>query len=265
VFKNEDCKEFFIKQIREYNLKFDFELLGFIIMDNHYHLIVRTNKDPLDEIMFNINNVFVKYLNRELNRTGHAFESRYKCKRIDSDTNLLWLLRYVHRNPLRARIVNGLDDYAWSSHRYYREGAGGFVNTSFILSILGTSKRNSIKKYLRLMSMVGNDEDDVVDFDVIKGKVLDEWMINDSAGVDEGNKNIVVRKSLDEIADRIFSGLEIKMLILKGCKGRDLTPLKLRFVEEAMGLKYTLREIGEYLNSSGVAVSLMVARHRGEI
>jgi REP element-mobilizing transposase RayT len=263
VFKNEDCKEFFIKQIREYNLKFDFELLGFIIMDNHYHLIVRTNKDPLDEIMFNINNVFVKYLNRELNRTGHAFESRYKCKRIESDANLLWLLRYVHRNPLRARIVNDLDAYAWSSHRYYREGAGGLVNTSFILDILSTSKRNSIKKYLKLMNVVGNDEDDDVDFEVIKGKVFDEWSISKGVNVAGGNKNMATRESLDELADRVFCRLETKMLILKGCKTRDLTPLKLAFVEEAMGLKYTLKEIGEYLNSSGVAVSLMVARHRG--
>ena len=103
LFKNDDIKKFFIHQAKEYNKKYDFEMLAYVIMDNHYHFIIKTNKDSLGEIMFNVNNVFVKYLNKQLNRTGHAFESRYKCKRIETDANLVWLLRYVHRNPLRAR------------------------------------------------------------------------------------------------------------------------------------------------------------------
>ncbi|MDF2675180.1 MAG: transposase, partial [Clostridiales bacterium] len=85
ILENSNYKTFLLKQIKEYNKIFDFQLLAYVIMNNHYHLLIKTNKSPISDIMFNINNVLGKYLNRELNRTGHVFEGRYNSKLVDTD------------------------------------------------------------------------------------------------------------------------------------------------------------------------------------
>jgi putative transposase len=265
LLRNDDTKKFFIHQAKEYNKKFDFEMLACVMMDNHYHLIIKTNKDPLYEIMFNINNVFVKYLNKQLSRTGHAFEARYKCKRIETDAYLLWLLRYVHRNPLRAKMVNELDDYYWSSHNSYKTGSLSFVNSHFILKILSNNRNNAIKKYLKLMKAVGNDKDEIYDYEVIKDSMFNEWNIADSKTDIEINHNEVVRESLDSLADKDFKEIVMKQLIINGNKRRDLTPLKLSFIEDALKLKYTLKEIAQYLNSTEASISLLQSRHRAQM
>lgn len=74
VFERDEIKSFFIKQLRGHNKKFDYEILAFVIMDNHYHLLIRTNEDSMSKIMFYINNLMGKYLNDKLGKTGHVFE-----------------------------------------------------------------------------------------------------------------------------------------------------------------------------------------------
>lgn len=136
ILSNPKHKSFLLKQIKEYNVVFDFELLAYVIMDNHYHLLIKTNKTPISEIMFNINNVLSKYLTRELDKKGHVLEKRFTSKLVTTDTYIIWLLRYIHRNPIRAHICNDIDDYRWSSHYFYKRGYNSFVNTNFILNIL---------------------------------------------------------------------------------------------------------------------------------
>lgn len=60
--------------------------------------------------MFNISNVLGKYLNRKLNQTGHVFENRYNSKLVETNAYLLWLLRYIHRNPIKAHMCNDIDE-----------------------------------------------------------------------------------------------------------------------------------------------------------
>jgi REP element-mobilizing transposase RayT len=90
IFQNTKHKEFLIEKIRDNNKIFDFQLLAYVIMNNHYHLLMKTNKAPISDIMFGINNSLGKYLKRELGKTGHVLEKRYGCKLIHNDAYLLW-------------------------------------------------------------------------------------------------------------------------------------------------------------------------------
>ncbi|WP_337961230.1 transposase [Caloramator sp. mosi_1] len=143
--KKDDFKRFIIKQLKEYNKKFDYELLGYVIMDNHYHLLMRTHKDTISTIMFNLNNVVAKFLNTALDRTGHALEKRYHCNLIDSESQLYATLRYIHRNPIRAHICDSIDEYLWSSHWFYKRGINSFINVDFILDMLSEDRKNQLK------------------------------------------------------------------------------------------------------------------------
>jgi REP element-mobilizing transposase RayT len=248
LFENDKSKGMLIHNFKEFRNKFDYEILGFVIMDNHYHIIIKLNNDPLNEIMFNINNKYSKYINKSLSRSGHVFESRYNCKIIDNDSYLIWLLRYIHRNPLRAKMVSKLEDYFWSSHYFYMKAINDTINTHFILSLISNKKAKAILNYKEYVTSQGNDNNKEDDYEIMsslfkkKLKNLTWDMPNDS--IKE------MRKSLDNISKEIFIDDNTKALILDGSKQRHLIPLKIAFIHEAIKLKYYLHEIADYLNCS---------------
>ncbi len=71
--------------------------------------------------MRHINGVFTQRLNRAKDTDGPLFRGRYKAILVDSDAYLLHLSKYIHLNPLAAKMVNDLVDYPWSSYSAYTD------------------------------------------------------------------------------------------------------------------------------------------------
>ena len=79
---------------------------------------------------------YSRYRHKALRTTGHLFERRYKAKLVDVDAYFLTLLRYIHLNPVKARIVPRPADYSWSSHRaYLHMHSVPWLTTDFGLSV----------------------------------------------------------------------------------------------------------------------------------
>lgn len=256
-------KAFLLKQIKEYNMKFDFELLAYVIMDNHYHLLIKINETPISEIMFNINNVLGKYLVRELKRKGHVLEKRYTSKIVATDTYLVWLLRYIHRNPIRAHMCDDLDDYRWSSHFFYKSGYNSFINTSYILNILSPSKAAAQRLYLELVNWTGTETDKISDMNELKNKY---HLQGTPLSIEQTETPNVQkqRKSLDDIFESLNLKPEVKILITSGSKKHSITIYKFKFIAEALNNKYTLIEIATFLNISRSSISMLLSRHKKE-
>lgn len=255
IFQNPKHKAFILKQIKEYNKCFDFQLLAYVIMDNHYHLLIKTNEDPINDIMFNINNVIGKYLNRELERTGHIFENRYKSKLVENDAYLIWLLRYIHRNPVRAHICDSVDNYRWSSHYFYKNGIDKFVFTNFILKTISPNLSTAIKQYLQLVNVPEKENDTRDDFDIIK----EQFELNDTNILEEKDEAIKCNlKSLNEILEQLNIDQKSRELLVTGSKKHSITSIKIDFIIESINNKHTLKEIGKFLDTSQSAVSKML-------
>jgi hypothetical protein len=81
---------------------------------------------------------YTQYFNRKHHTVGHLFQGRYKAIVCEKDEYLLTLVRYIHLNPIRAKLVHGLDDYPYGGHREYC-GARAFevVEASRVLDMLG--------------------------------------------------------------------------------------------------------------------------------
>ena len=109
IFKEELWKKQYLEIIMRYKQKYKFKLYAYVIMDNHAHLLIEVNHVPLSKVMQCIQQVFTQMFNREQKRTGHVFEQRYKSILCDKDEYLLMLIRYIHQNPLRAGLENGVD------------------------------------------------------------------------------------------------------------------------------------------------------------
>jgi putative transposase len=92
---------------------------AFCWMTNHLHLLAQVAEQPLGKIMHRVAMRYARYRHRQLGTTGHLFERRYRAKLVEMDQYAFALLRYIHRNPVVAGIVQDPADYPWSSHRAY--------------------------------------------------------------------------------------------------------------------------------------------------
>jgi hypothetical protein len=88
-------------------------------MDNHYHLLVSTPEANLPRIMRHINGIYTQRYNRSLKTDGSLFRGRYKAKLVSEECYQLFVIRYIHLNPVEAGMVNHPADYRWSSYRAY--------------------------------------------------------------------------------------------------------------------------------------------------
>lgn len=94
-------------------------LRPYCLMSNHYHLLVQTPEGNLCRCMRHINGIYTQRFNRRWKTEGQLFRGRYKAVLIEEDSHLLEVLRYIHRNPLRAGLINDLKYFPWSSHHGY--------------------------------------------------------------------------------------------------------------------------------------------------
>ena len=117
-------------------------------MPNRYHLLIQTPDANLSHCMRHINGVYTQRFNRLHHCDGQLFRGRYKAILVEADSYLLQLVRYIHRNPLRAGM-EVLDHYEWSSHRGYLSKAKkwNWLHKEFVLSILGEHKNQQRRRY----------------------------------------------------------------------------------------------------------------------
>jgi len=136
--------------------KLHFQLLAYCLMTNHVHLAIRTGSEPLSRIMAPLHSIYAERFNRRHDRVGHLFQGRYKASLVRDDRYLFALLRYVHRNPVSARIVSRAADYPWSSDRFLRKGQGpAWLDVHPLLALLDGSPRAARRRYAALVD--GNE------------------------------------------------------------------------------------------------------------
>jgi REP element-mobilizing transposase RayT len=96
-----------------------FFLYAYCLMPNHIHLLMERREVAIGRVMHRLLNGYSRYYNKRYGRVGHLFQSRYKGILCQSDQYLAELVRYIHLNPVRARIVSKPQTYRYSSHRAY--------------------------------------------------------------------------------------------------------------------------------------------------
>lgn len=131
--------------------KIPFELPCYCLMTNHYHLMLRSTEQSISKIMSLLNKQYADYYNNRYWLNGHLFEKRFYGKEIKGDEGILEVSRYIHRNPLEAKMVEKLEDYSWSSYPFYVGGQTQevpyYVNKDIIFRYYGGSMVEKSKKY----------------------------------------------------------------------------------------------------------------------
>jgi len=98
---------------------------------------------------------YAQYFNRRYGRRGHLFENRYKSILCDEDNYLLALVRYLHLNPIRARVIQTMDEldkYPWTGHQALIEKTKySWMDTKWVLAQFGSTKRKAMQQYRMFM------------------------------------------------------------------------------------------------------------------
>jgi putative transposase len=148
-FDDEDRKKY-INLLIEIKERFSCTLHAFCLMTNHTHLQLETSDTSLAIIMSHLNTKYAKYFNKKYQFSGHVFEKRYGAELLDSLDYEFDVSKYIHLNPLKAGLVDALEDYSWSSYHAYVYGeASTLVSTKHLLSYFPDPASKHYEDYVK--------------------------------------------------------------------------------------------------------------------
>ena len=153
IFSTKEDYQMFIDLLEELDDVFNIKVAAYCLMSNHYHLLIQTPNANLSRAMRHLNGVYTQRYNKRHNCDGQLFRGRYKSIVVEADSYALELVRYIHRNPLQAGLVDNLQKYQWSTHKIYLSNAKKWkwVYKDYILKLFSKSKQESIKLYKKFI------------------------------------------------------------------------------------------------------------------
>ena len=131
---NEDYKKF-LYILSDCKKICKFEVFAFCLMSNHVHLLIKEGAEPLEQVFKRFGARFVYWYNKKYDRIGPLFQGRFKSEPVDTDEYLLTVLRYIHNNPVKAKMVDDMFLYKYSSAGSYLNGGVALVDTDAVYGI----------------------------------------------------------------------------------------------------------------------------------
>lgn len=154
IFLCDEDRQDFLDLLGEMAERFDVTVYAYVLMNNHYHLLLKTRKANLSRCMQWLGTGYTRRFNLRHSQCGHLFQGRFKNIIVENDVYLMQLSCYIHRNPLRAGIIKRLADYQWSSYRCYayKDADCKLIETEMILSQFNAQDkhrayREKVQKY----------------------------------------------------------------------------------------------------------------------
>ena len=158
LFKDDDDRKAFLGILAQSIDTYQIQLHSFVLMNNHWHLLVQTPLANLSEFMRHFNITYTSHYNRRHRQVGHLYQGRYKSFLVEEDSYLAMVSRYIHLNPVRIssmknvgfkRRLKYLFSYEWSSLKGYLDPANEFewVEYHLVLTGYGKSRRNAAEAY----------------------------------------------------------------------------------------------------------------------
>jgi len=252
----------YIEILSSYKRRYNYYLYCYVLMSNHIHLLIETREIPLSKILQGVNQSYTMYFNRRYKTVGHLFQGRYKAILCDRDEYLLTLVKYIHLNPVRAKVVKIPDEYEWSSHHNYakQNSKGDLIDTDQVLRMFSEDKAAARKLYKAYMGDgLTIKKEDI--YRTIDQRILGREEFIDKV-IDKYEGELVKEKrereyTLSEIAKGVekLTGVSLKQLrgqskAISISSGRKLLSL----VAKEYG--YKGKEISEYIKRDPAVVSI---------
>ncbi len=261
IFQDRKDYEIYLSTLEEACRLFDVVVYSYCLMPNHYHLLVRTPSGNLSRFMRHLNGVYTQRFNREHGRDGPLYRGRFKSVLVQEDSYLIEVVRYIHNNPVKAKIVDRLSQFKWSSHKCYLGNmkALEILDSTFVLNYFSRSRRKAVGFYKSFMAEVPGVEVEkfysakkqgsiLGDLDFIE-QVKEKYLQSDPEPNIEIKEKVNIRggKIIEKIKKEVCRLFNVKETeLLKGKRGTKnvARQVALALSKELSGLK--LSEIGHY-------------------
>ncbi|CAN7598632.1 transposase [Massilia sp. LjRoot122] len=229
--------------------RYNFVIHSFCQMTNHYHLLVETVEGNLSRGMRQLNGLYSQKFNRRHELVGHLFQGRYKAILVQRENYLLEVSRYIVLNPLRANMVNSLDEWQWSSHHFLVNAnhPPSWFQRDWLLSHFGSTPTAAVSAYQAF---------------VLAGIGLDSPLTATRHGVVLGDDDFVSTHQQLQRAEEFVEAVRIerRAVALSLAEYQDRYPSR----DEAMARAYrstafTMPQIATFFGVSSKTVSRAVA------
>lgn len=291
VFKEEKDKRAFLERLQKQLAKSSMRCYAWCIMNNHFHILLQSGSTLLAEFMRRLLTSYAVYYNILHKRSGHLFQNRYKSVLCDKDSYLLPLMRYIHLNPVKAKVVDieGLKSYDWTGHREIlaeENKKGRIICLDEILGYFGKRKKEAKKEYCKFVEEgINIDEDyeggglvrsaggmrELLNRPRVEKEQYDERILGDSAFVERVYKLIGCEeqtgiKSKEELMQRICryyrQGIE-EVIARPTKKARAARIVYVYLGYRCLGISLT--ELGKDLGIKQPAASMALVKGKREI
>jgi len=188
IFADDTDRHRFIKILSQSVSTYNIVLHTFVMMDNHWHMLVETPQANLGEFMRHFNITYTSYYNRRHHHTGHLYQGRYKSFLVEKDAYLATVSRYIHLNPIRIATLkkttrekkrHHLSSFPWSSLPGYLSPSRRFEFLEYetVLASYGGDTNAGRTEYLKAL------DQDILKDSGIKEKVVAQSILGDEAFV----------------------------------------------------------------------------------
>ncbi|HPR53349.1 MAG TPA: helix-turn-helix domain-containing protein [Deltaproteobacteria bacterium] len=225
IFKTDGDCEAFIDILNELVDVYHVHVAAYCLMSNLYHLLIQTPNANLSRAMRHLNGVYTQCFNRSHSCDGQLFRGRYKSIVVDADRYLLELVRYIHRNPLEAGLVETLNTYKWSSHKGYLSNARkwDWLHKDFILSLFSKNRPESIRLYKQFVSRATAEE-----INQLFGRMTLPAVLGSAEFVDTLKEMYFIHTNLEEVPGSRYRAPDVVTIKAEVCRffkvdGRDLS------------------------------------------
>jgi len=260
TFRSDDDYKAYLDRLEKYRAKFHVRIYAYCLMPNHVHLLLETGSTPLAKFMQGLQQSYTQYFNRSYRKVGHLFQGRYKAIICDKDKYLLALVRYIHLNPVRARLAKRPERYPHSGHRSYllMNETPKIIEAGPILKLLG-GKKGYENFVLEGMSESHNDEYYAVEDQRFLGEEGFGEEISRDAGFKEERKP---QESIETVFKEIARQLETTPELLRGKDRRwDISKKRAQGVASLVRERgYGVSEVAKFLRRDQANISTMLSR-----
>ena len=271
IFRSHDDYLRFATILHQQKARLPFYLYAYCLMPNHFHLLIEMQDDPLSRIMQRVLTSYSQYHNRKYKKIGHVFQGRYKSILCQTDRYLGELVRYIHLNPVRAKMVKRPERYEHSGHRAYLGlDKTRLVDTEPVLRHFGGTKRRAVEVYTRFVGAGLGEPSQEEYYRASEGRLLgsEEFLeeIRHRAGEHRSAGKGLERARAEDLlrAAERSSGLRREELCGKS-KNRKTVAVREAVIMAGRARGISNRELAEALGIDGSAVTKRVeaARSRG--
>lgn len=208
IFFDDNDRKKFLYEVKEYKEKYNIKIGAYVLMQNHVHLVTKSEGNNLSKFFQSIQIAYSAYFNKKYERVGHLFQNRYRNKTIENAEYLKNLIKYIHFNPEKAGI--GLaTEYKWSSYKEFLYDEK-IIDKKMILSYYSDNVEEAIEIFAKehsqkldgyysnytIYEMINRLTDDQVKYIINE---IEEKMDNSKKDIWDNNEKNQIIKELTEI------------------------------------------------------------------